>query len=56
MKYKIAKKNSRNLKSIFEIQGIRSKKEGWEFYKWWSFFGKRKKYDPEYKYPKNKKM
>ena len=40
----------RNLKGLFKSQGIGSKKEGIEFFKWWVL--KRKKANPDYKYPK----
>lgn len=39
----------RNLKGLFQSQGIKSRKEGIEFAKWWVF--KRKKANPDYQYP-----
>ena len=48
-------KKTRNLKRIFEIHGIQDKKELWEYIKWFNIFGKRGRYDPNYKYNKKRK-
>jgi len=53
LNYKKAMKSLRNLRKLFENQGLRSSKEGLEFLKWTLFKGKR--YNPNYKFKTIKK-
>ncbi len=52
--FRVARNEKKGFAGIFEIYGIESKKGAIEYLKWLNFFGKRKKYDPTYKYPNSK--
>ena len=46
-------KTLRDIRILFEIEGIKSVHEGWEHLKWSWFKGKR--YNPDYQYKKKEK-